>query len=611
MLTPEFYSIIDAELDAIIAKNPDDDVIKKHRTTPNNQKSYAFLIWFLEVYGKIPNYIPYITENEKDSSCDIVFDKKNADGSTVFYIVQAKWKSRANCEAQASKTEILATLNDFEVLLSGRKRNVSEKLQEKLDELYKHLRNNGDVKFIFLTLCHHNPGTDENIAGFKRGQVRTDFEVIDINRLKADYIDRTFKNIDPENPLERYSNPEEHKISLEIERLEGQFNHIAITKPFDAFVFLVRPKMLWELFRKFGFLLFQKNVRNPLLQSQFNTDIERTAIEDPLYFWYYNNGITAITPDLPVVRSQATKLTVTGLQVINGAQTVYSIYHAYENASPSKRKEMNRDMLITLRLLKSAGREFDLKVTRYTNAQNPIEDRDFHANDDIQIALQNASYSTNVWYEKRRGEFREKPPEGVRIVSSEVFASIYLSCYLQDPVSVLMSKQAQQNSDKNILFLSRRDHPQGLYEKIFNRDTSFEKMLAGYYIFDAITKNNPNFPQETLLAVGASGLALTTITISKYLHAKFSTALNITGYIVKQYAENNTKFIIQCDRFTGQFIGNNIETEDENKTAENIVKFMSNVGHFERLKLQLEETDITVEDIENIEIPPTLEGKAS
>ena len=39
--------------------------------------------------------------------------------------------------------------------------------------------------------------------------------------------------------------------------------------------------MLWELFRKFGFLLFQKNVRNPLLQSQFNTDIERTAIEDP------------------------------------------------------------------------------------------------------------------------------------------------------------------------------------------------------------------------------------------------------------------------------------------------------------------------------------------
>ena len=53
------------------------------------------------------------------------------------------------------------------------------------------------------------------------------------------------------------------------------------------------------------------------------------------------------------------------------------------------------------------------------------EDRDFHANDDIQIALQNDSYSTNVWYEKRRGEFREKPPEGVQIVSSEVFASIY------------------------------------------------------------------------------------------------------------------------------------------------------------------------------------------
>ena len=60
-----------------------------------------------------------------------------------------------------------------------------------------------------------------------------------------------------------------------------------------------------------------------------------------------------------------------------------------------------------------------------------------------------------------------------------------------------------------------------------------------------------------------SGLALTTITISKYLHAKFGTALSITGAIVNQYAENNTKFIIQCDKFTGQFISNNIETEDE------------------------------------------------
>ena len=81
-----------------------------------------------------------------------MFDKKNADGSRVFYIVQAKWKSRTNCEVQTSKTEILATLNDFEVLLSGGKRNVSEKLQKKLDDFTSILRNNGDVKFIFHSM---------------------------------------------------------------------------------------------------------------------------------------------------------------------------------------------------------------------------------------------------------------------------------------------------------------------------------------------------------------------------------------------------------------------------------------------------------------------------
>jgi hypothetical protein len=603
MLTPEFYSIIDAQLDAIIAKNSDDKDFQKHRTKTENQKSYAFLIWFLEFYGKIHNYLPYITENQKDSSCDIIFDKKNADGSTIFYIVQSKWNAESKCEKQAEKNQILATLNDFEVLLSGGKKNISEKLQKKLDDLYEHLRSNGDVKFIFLTLCNHNPAANENIAAFERNQARTRFEVIDINRLKADYIDRRFKNIAPENPLERYANPEEQSISLEIERLDGQFNHIAITKPFDALVFLVRPEMLWKLFQQFGFLLFQKNVRNPLLQSQFNTDIERTAIDDPLYFWYYNNGITAITPDLAVVRNQATTFTITGLQVINGAQTVYSIYHAYQNASESKRKEMNRDTLITLRLLKSAGREFDLKVTRYTNAQNPVEDRDFHANDDIQIALQNASYATNVWYEKRAGEFREQPPKGITIVSNELFASAYLICGLQDPNSAFLSSIEQRKTDKNLLFLSRKEHHQGLYEKIFNSDTTFEKMCASYYIFATIWQQDSEIPQEAFLSLGAFRLALTALTITKYLKKKRGHDIQIAGEILKQHKSKNLDFIIQCDILTGQYIADEMMLrEGGDVSLENWVNFTIDPQHYERTRAKLEEADISLDDIERIEI---------
>ena len=146
MITKDFYNLIDGEIDELLKKYVEDDYLKKHTGSISNQKSYALLIWFLEFYGKIANYTPFITDGTNDSSCDIVFDK-------------------------------------------------------------------------------------------------------------------------------------------------------------------------------------------------------------------------------------------------NGAQTVYSIYSAYKNASRTKRTQMNREALITLRLLKSGGKDFDLNVTRYTNSQNPIQDRDFYANEDIQVEL--------------------------------------------------------------------------------------------------------------------------------------------------------------------------------------------------------------------------------
>ena len=114
-------------------------------------------------------------------------------------------------------------------------------------------------------------------------------------------------------------------VTIEIVQKHGT---VKIDKPFEAYMFLLRPKSIYNLFEKYGFALFYKNVRNPLLQSQFNEDIERTALDNPAYFWYYNNGITAITYLLPTIGKKAEQIELTGLQIINGAQTVYSIYRA-------------------------------------------------------------------------------------------------------------------------------------------------------------------------------------------------------------------------------------------------------------------------------------------
>jgi len=263
--------------------------------------------------------------------------------------------------------------------------------------------------------------------------------------------------------------------------------HIKIASPFKASVVLLRPQMIYELFDTYSFALFHKNIRNPLLESQFNEEIEKTALDNAPYFWYYNNGITAITSLLPVIGNIAESIELTGLQIINGAQTVYAIYHAYKNASPTKRKIMDGEIFVTLRLISSHSADFNLNVTRYTNSQNPVDDRDFCANDYIQIRLQNESFNTNVWYEKRRGEFRELP-KNIMSVSNEYFADAYLAYHLQDPVCVLKKHNIINNENKNINFISYKNHKEGVYEKIFNEKTTFEDMLCSFYIFSICIK---------------------------------------------------------------------------------------------------------------------------
>jgi len=598
MFTKDFYKIIDGELNGLLEKYKDDKFIQKHRNAINNQKSYALLIWFLEFYGKRSNYTSDITDGDNDSSCDIVFDNTNNYGDKIFYVVQSKWNNEGNSEKESDKDEILKSLSDFTTILRGEKDDFNDKLKSKLEELAKHLKENGEVKFIFLTLSQYRGGADENIKAFINNDEKLKFEVIDINRIKFDYIDRKYKKIEPLNPLETYQNPEESLIDMEIVQGNGS---IKIEKPFEAYMFLLRPKSIYDLFEKYSFALFYKNVRNPLLQSQFNEEIEKTAIENPAYFWYYNNGITGITYLLPKIGKKAEKIQLTGLQIINGAQTVYSIYQAYKNASPTKRIQMDSESLLTLRLLKSGGKDFDLNVTRYTNSQNPIYDRDFCANDDIQVKLQNDSYQTKFWYEKRRDEFREVP-EGITEVPNPIFANVYLAYHLQDPVSVLSNyRQLHRETNKDLIFVSHKEHKDGLYEKIFNDRTSFEDMLCAFYVFNVIHKITP-FPYAYTFKTSLYHLlALFKVAFTKYLQAKHDPKINVNKHIISIYETGEKAIIIKTFKFIIQFVEKQLEVENnEEKTQEGRIKFLEKLSYYENIKDALDDLNISIEDIESI-----------
>lgn len=611
MLTTTFYKLLDGELNEILAKNPENKALHKHKDIKLN-KGYAFMMWFLDFYGQKKTYQNYITDGSHDSSCDIIFSNKDIEGNNIFYIIQSKWvnvdfnKPHPNMNSQ----EFKATISDFTTVLNGtREQGENVKFNQKYKELLAHLEENGKAKFVFFTAADTNNEIEDTIKSFKKENgTSIDFLLIDINRIKRDYIEFKIKQLIANNPLEYNYSPEDKEITLEIERYKDED---AITQDImhfqgraQAYIFLLKPKTIHELFRKYKFNLFFKNVRNPLHQSNYNEKIVETLLRRPDSFWYFNNGITAITKLIPDgIGKHAKSFKIIGLQIINGAQTIYSIYKAYESATLIERKIMDTDARVSFRLIRSADEDFSVEITRYTNQQNPMEARDFVANLDDQERLQLASFKTNYWYEKRRGEFGNneevEKKYDIEIIPSDEFITAYLAFYLQKPTSAI--------ANEDNFFLKRSEDKNGLYEEIFNVDTNFDDMLCSLLILylqvDYLPKimlENNNVQDMSIFVI-----ALSKIVLEKYLGKKFPSnkKIDINIFIKKSITDKNIEIMIRkILRFADLLLAEDIDVAsgDIMIIQQKSRNLMSNQLNYEILKQKVEETEISIEDIENI-----------
>ncbi|MDX9988679.1 AIPR family protein [Thiothrix unzii] len=602
MKNEDFYTILSKELETLITQEAGGEKFKSLKQE-EQKHAYALLIWFLDFYAGIKNTEKYITDGHGDNSCDIILDRKSSQGETIFYLVQSKWNSIANCNKEFDSTELKSYLSDVHSILRGDKEETKNtSFNSRYKDLLAHIRKNGRVKVLYLTLRNTCSDAQENINSLEKtlgGNIKV--EGFDINKLKMDYISRHYKKSTPPNPLEHIYNPEFEKIIIEVLKDEEN-NHIEINKPFEAHVFNVKPSLVFRLVERYGVSLFDKNVRNPLISSTINNEIKSSLRKNPAYFWYYNNGITAISRRIPPISNQASSFEVIGLQIINGAQTAYSIYKAYEESSIEERELIDAEARITLRLLKSGGQDFDLHVTKYTNSQNPVSERDFWSNDQIQENIQNFFYETNIWYEKRSGEFR-KTPDGVIKIPNSYIASAYLAFWLNDPVSVFKASLSRDDEGVDLIFTSHKDNKDGLYETIFNSETNMEAMLAAFCMFDILTDRDGFEIPKIFYSNGFHILALSKIIISKYLSVKYDKSINVLSYIYKKYQKNEINEIRKCLVYVSKLMKEEIENKnDEEKEYEAIQNIMTKKSYFDIMLDKIEKLSIEPNDIDSIEL---------
>lgn len=283
-----------------------------------------------------------------------------------------------------------------------------------------------------------------------------------------------------ERQLERTTDPPE---ALTLRMLQRP---VRKESPYISYVFSTPGRELARFYKRYGERVFVVNPRSSLGLSgnKINSEIADTASHRTYskHFWYFNNGVTLIC-DKATPSASNKEIHLLNPQVINGAQTTYALFYAYTKGTLDPKAQ------ILVKAIESTDRDFMGSVTLYTNSQNPIKARDLCSNDVVQVRIQRVLEARGYFYERKRGEFRERFADpakaratlgaGVhrRFFSNETAAQAYLAMYLDKP--------AQSKGRKAGIF---QKGTAGFYRQVFDPADELlpEKLLLAWKLLQSV-----------------------------------------------------------------------------------------------------------------------------
>lgn len=209
-----------------------------------------------------------------------------------------------------------------------------------------------------------------------------------------------------------------------------------IDRPHRAFYGLVTARQLAELYQAHGKTLFEKNIRFYLGNESVNSAIADTVRTRPAELFYLNNGLTAVCSSirpLPGATNDTGRFLAEGFSIVNGAQTVGSVYAAFAALGDISPAAM---VMITLIEVDAVG-ELGAQITRARNTQNAIKELHFAALDVQQERLRRELAIIDIAYRYRPSqEDAQDAPSSVTLEE----AALALACLSGSTEAVVAAK---------------------------------------------------------------------------------------------------------------------------------------------------------------------------
>jgi AIPR protein. len=172
---------------------------------------------------------------------------------------------------------------------------------------------------------------------------------------------------------------------------------------------------LHAMYREMGERFFERNIRAALPEDEsvnraIKQSLKRIVLEekeDPRGFAFNHNGVTVFAEALNDLDG---KCRITEPRMLNGAQTVTTFGRFLKANADNKTLAEHLDALeqinVLCRIITDASPDFVTKVTINNNRQNPVDPWNLHANDMIQLEMQEKFRTElGIYYERQERAF--------------------------------------------------------------------------------------------------------------------------------------------------------------------------------------------------------------
>jgi hypothetical protein len=354
---------------------------------------FAFNYWILTKLFNVDEEVAdnNITEYRDDGvDCFVFFED-----SKELFIIQNKFYSE---QTPLNRSYIQ---DDFLTRPLNRLIGGNYNRSEELQNIFNKYKNDSDFS-IHLHLYVSNDNTDKTIIDmFEKYQNRdtriscyVDAEIFYLKDIQTKYLDERKENV-KNFKCDFYTINDGTVLNINTENYN-------LPNLIEAKYILTQVSQLHSIVKQSNekeYSLFEENIREYLGNKGINAKIAKTLEDkcDRANFFYYNNGITVICDKIDKSASVKPNLnrcfTAYNPQIVNGCQTVSTIYHVLEKYNPSDVEQEFKNTYVMVKLLVlNIENEQESKlykdIVKFNNSQNAITEKAFTANKQLFFNMQ-------------------------------------------------------------------------------------------------------------------------------------------------------------------------------------------------------------------------------